>query len=64
MKQRNLYSVSGKVSFGNKLFVAETPEQAVAMYNSLVIERNERFNENNSLLKANDAVFKGIAYVY
>jgi hypothetical protein len=63
MKQRNLYSVSGKVSFSNKLFVAETPEQAVAMYNSLVIERNERFNEN-LLLKANDAVFKGIVYVY
>lgn len=63
MKQKNLYSVCGKVSFGNKLFVAETPEQAVDMYNSLVIERNKRFNENNSLSTVNDVIFKGIAYV-
>ena len=64
MVQKGLYCVSGRIMFANRnYFVADSHQEAAAMYNELIISRNTRFNESNPLASVKDVSFKMNVYV-
>ena len=64
MVQKGLYCVSGKIMFANRnYFVAASHQEAAAMYNELILSRNNTFNENNPLASVKDVSFKTNVYV-
>lgn len=64
METKCLYCVQGKIMFANRnYFVAGSHQEAVAMYNKLIILRNNTFNENNQLASIKDVSFKMNVYV-
>lgn len=64
MIHKGLYCVQGRIMFANKnYFVADSATEAAAMYNELVISRNNRFNESNPLSSVKDVSFKMNVYV-
>jgi hypothetical protein len=64
MVQKGLYCVQGRIMFDNRnYFVAASNQEAAAMYNELIISRNNRFNESNPLCSVKDVSFKMNVYV-
>lgn len=64
MVQKGLYCVQGKIIFANRnYFVADSHQEAVAMYNELIVSRNKTFNESNPLASVKDVSFKMNVYV-
>jgi hypothetical protein len=64
MVQKGLYCVQGRIMFANRnYFVADSATEAAAMYNELIISRNNSFNESNPLASIKDVSFKMNVYV-